>query len=643
MDPVLLILAGVTAFILFRLISVMGTRTGHEQRQEFEPAPQKSARDSQAEAEFADDADDMAAPKPVSTNARVLRDADPSFDEAAFLDGARGAYEMIVEGFASGDLRSLRAFLSDSIYDAFKSAVVARDDAGHEVELKFVGIDHAAIVDSEVDGQTMSATAEFTSNQVRVTRDREGEVVDGDPNRIDLDATPVIAPTFRQTVIFFLAGAVAVILTAIFVFGGFFPVFEEQAYDDSAFEAPRLALRPVQFADLDGWRADDLKPAFDAFLQSCEAIDGMERHAQANPQENLGAPFSGISLGGVAADWQSVCETGRRLAASLQLGDGDRSAVLRQFFEVEFAPMQVLNRRDPLPDGPAAGASSRLDDTGVFTGYFEPAYRAARNPTPLYTVPVYARPDDLVEVDLGAFRDELAGERIAGRIKGARLVPYPDHHEINNGALDGLAETIAWLAPNDLFFLQIQGSGQLIFDDGSRQRVGYAGQNGQPYTAIGRVMVRDGVMALSDVSMQSIRQWLDTASVDDARRMREENESYVFFRPLDGVSAGDGPLGAQGVSLTQERSLAVDRRFHALGAPVWVDIDPVPGNGPDRIRRLMIAQDTGGAIRGPVRGDVFWGSGAQAEAVAGKMNASGRMYVLLPRNLAAQISVLTPQ
>ncbi|MEO1241507.1 MAG: Tim44/TimA family putative adaptor protein [Pseudomonadota bacterium] len=186
MDPVLLILAGVTAFILFRLISVMGTRTGHEQRQEFEPAPSKSARERQAESEFGNDLDDVAEPKPVSTNARVLRDADPSFDEAEFLAGARSAYEMIVEGFASGDIRSLRAYIDDSIYEAFKSAVVAREDAGHVVDLKFVGIDHAAIVDSEVDNKVMSATAEFTSNQVRVTRDKEGAVIDGDPNRIDL-------------------------------------------------------------------------------------------------------------------------------------------------------------------------------------------------------------------------------------------------------------------------------------------------------------------------------------------------------------------------------------------------------------------------------------------------------------------------
>lgn len=185
MDPVLLILAGVTAFILFRLISVMGTRTGHEQRHEMEPVRSKSAREKKAEAEFADEARETP-PTPVSTNARVLRDADPSFDENAFLQGARSAYEMIVEAFASGDLRSIRPYLDESVYDAFKQAVTAREAAGHTTDLKFVGIDHSAIVDSSVDADAMTATTEFTSNQVRVTRDKDGEIVEGDPNRIDL-------------------------------------------------------------------------------------------------------------------------------------------------------------------------------------------------------------------------------------------------------------------------------------------------------------------------------------------------------------------------------------------------------------------------------------------------------------------------
>ena len=189
MDPVLLFFAGVTAFIIFRLISVMGTRTGHEQRHDLE-ALQRAARssasdDSRDDARDADEAE-IAPPKPVSTNARVLRDADPAFDEKEFLAGARSAYEMIVEAFASGDLKSIRPYLSDSVYGAFKQAVVNREEAGHTSDLKFVGIEHAAIVDSDVEGDALSAIVEFASNQVRVTRDRDGEIVEGDPNRIDL-------------------------------------------------------------------------------------------------------------------------------------------------------------------------------------------------------------------------------------------------------------------------------------------------------------------------------------------------------------------------------------------------------------------------------------------------------------------------
>lgn len=187
MDPVLLFFIAVAGFVLFRLFSVLGTKTGHEARPEYDPlasARQNDRDTAEAEAVGFDDA--PAPVRPVSTNARVLRDADPEFDEGQYLDGARGAYEMIVEAFAAGDLKSIRPFLGDSVYDAFKGAVVAREEAGHTSDVKFVGIEHAAIVDAEVDKDTMTAVTEFTSNQVRVVRDGDGNVIEGDPNRIDL-------------------------------------------------------------------------------------------------------------------------------------------------------------------------------------------------------------------------------------------------------------------------------------------------------------------------------------------------------------------------------------------------------------------------------------------------------------------------
>lgn len=183
MDPVLLILAGVTAFVIFRLISVMGTRTGHEQRFDLDPRRDPENEDTRSADQ---EKTEEAPPKPVSTNARVLREADPAFDEAVFLDGAGSAYEMIVEAFASGDIRSIRAFLGDSVYEAFRSAATERESAKLVTDLKFVGIDRVAIVDSKSEDGWMSATIEFTSNQVRVTRDSEGNVIDGDPNRIEL-------------------------------------------------------------------------------------------------------------------------------------------------------------------------------------------------------------------------------------------------------------------------------------------------------------------------------------------------------------------------------------------------------------------------------------------------------------------------
>lgn len=188
MDPILLVFAGISAFVIYRLISVMGTRTGHEQRHDME-ALRRNNGDSGTEDDSLDndpDSDAAVAPKPVSSNARMLREADPSFDEGSFLAGARSAYEMIVEAFAAGDIRSIRPYLSESVYDAFKGAVAARDAAGHASDVKFVGIENAAISDSSLDGDTMNAVITFTSNQVRVTRDGDGNVVDGDPNRIDL-------------------------------------------------------------------------------------------------------------------------------------------------------------------------------------------------------------------------------------------------------------------------------------------------------------------------------------------------------------------------------------------------------------------------------------------------------------------------
>ncbi len=435
----------------------------------------------------------------------------------------------------------------------------------------------------------------------------------------------------------FFAGAVSIAaITAALVFSGVLPPYYEREFSDDDFGPPALDLKLVRFDDLSGWLQDDPGPALETFVRSCERFEESDPEASANPLENLGIDDPALTLSGTVADWLRPCAEARALLVSAYSDPGGRRGALRAFFEFHFSPVEIALVRAPLPDGPARRAPPRIEDTGTFTGYFEPVYEASLQQDSDHTAPVLPRPDDLIEVDLGQFRDALKGERIAGRVKNGRLVPYDTRAAID--AADDLNEDpLAWLDPNDLFFLQIQGSGRLVFDDGAMMRVGYAAQNGHPYKAVGRVMVERGIMPLEAVSMQSIRGWLDEAPPEEAQTLREENASYVYFRPLDDVDPGLGPLGAQGAPLTPGRSLAVDRRYHPLGAPVWVNIEPVEVYDAKPIRRLMIAQDTGGAIKGPVRGDVFWGSGDDAAAIAGAMNAQGRMTVLLPRRLAERI------
>ena len=446
----------------------------------------------------------------------------------------------------------------------------------------------------------------------------------------------------------FLCAVLLAALAAALVFGSFLKPHYQRVFSESDYGPPIFDYRPVAFSDLPGWRQDDLELAFSAFLRSCDKFDAKDDNEPANSHENLfpgasaqqGSAASGREgLGGQIADWREPCTRARAIKEPFHATLTAARGSIRSFFEFYFQPVQILVRRDPIPDGRARHSDPAYEDKAVFTGYFEPAYRASRYPTPQFSSPIYPRPDNLVEVDLGAFRDGLKGERIAGRIEQGRLVPYWDRRAINEGALADNVEPLAWLNPDDLFFLQIQGSGQVQYSTDEVVRMGYAAQNGQPYTAIGRIMVERGLMPLEDVTMQSIRDWLKDAEVEKATELREQNASYVFFRELAGPTDGLGPPGAQGVALTPERSLAVDLRFHTLGAPVWVDIEPVPGIHQKRIQKLMIAQDTGGAIKGPLRGDVFWGAGSYAADVAGRMNVRGQFYVLTPKSIIARLSV----
>jgi len=365
-------------------------------------------------------------------------------------------------------------------------------------------------------------------------------------------------------------------------------------------QAPRLSLRPVGFDALPGWRADRLSEALAAFRADCAGL------AVLAPEQKLGGEGEAAVLGGQAGQWRGVC------AAAALVPPGDDQAA-RDFLERHFQAYAVGN------DG---------DAKALFTGYYEPQVNGSAVADGNFQTPLLARPDDLVQVDLSEFFADLKGRRTAGRVIEGRLVPYFDRAEIEQGALGGRRLALAWLAdPIDLFFLQIQGSGRVRLPDGRIFRVAYAAQNGRPYVPIGKLLIERHALAPAQVSAQSIRAWL-VAHPSEAPALMDANPSYVFFRELPDLPADLGPPGALGVSLTAGRSLAVDQNFLPLGAPVWVDTtDPVK-KAP--LRRLMLAEDLGGAIRGPVRADIFFGWGPAAEDVAGRMNQPGREYVLLP-------------
>ena len=359
-------------------------------------------------------------------------------------------------------------------------------------------------------------------------------------------------------------------------------------------ESASLLLFPRAFEDIPGWKADDQSQVLAAFIRSCEKIEALP------PKNRLGPNMEFRRVG----DWLPVCTDARLVRPG-------NETEAQYFFESRFTAYQASNDGAP---------------QGLFTGYYEPELHGAWQPDPTYRYPVYARPKDLISLDLGPFRPELSGENFAGRIEGNKFVPYPTRADINDGVLKGKQLELLWVdSAIDLFFLHVQGSGRVVFPDGSRVRVGFAGKNGRRYTPIGRELVAIGAIPASKVSLQSIQTWL-AANPIAGREIMERNKSYVFFRLFD----GPGPIGSQGVVLTPGRSLAVDKKFIPLGVPVFL-VTTQPGKSRKPLRRLVVTQDTGSAIRGPVRGDLFMGFGTEAAVRAGRMQEKGTYYVLLPK------------
>lgn len=271
---------------------------------------------------------------------------------------------------------------------------------------------------------------------------------------------------------------------------------------------------------------------------------------------------------------------------------------------------------------------ARIGEGKAFaTGYYEPEISGSRSLAPGYAVPIYKRPDDIVDVDLGLFSDSLKGRKIRGRVRDNRLIPYADRAEIAGGGLAGRGLELAYAADAiDFFFLQVQGSGRLKLPDGGVMRIGYDGQNGRDYTAIGKIMRGRGLLAPEEANMAGIVRWL-RANPDQAQAVMNENKSWVFFKEL----TGPGPLGALGLPVTGKATVAADPLFVPLGAPIFLQTDRAEANG------LWVAQDTGGAIKGPNRFDTFWGAGPDAEHIAGGMTALGTAYILLPKGTVARL------
>jgi membrane-bound lytic murein transglycosylase A len=340
------------------------------------------------------------------------------------------------------------------------------------------------------------------------------------------------------------------------------------------------ALQPATWRELPGWREHDAAAAWSAYLASCRVL--VSRDA-----------------------WRNACTRAR------ELHKPDRETA-RRFFEIHFTPYRVVNR-----DG------SR---EGLITGYYEPLLHGSRVPSERYRHPIYGVPDDLLVVELGELYPELKGRQLRGRLEGRRVVPYYDRAAIENGKAPLHGREIAWVDDAiDLFFLQIQGSGRIELDDGRVLRVGFADQNGHPYRSIGRWLVERGELPLEKASMQGIKDWARQNPTQLAELLHY-NARYVFFREVT-ADAG-GPLGALGVPLTPRRSIAIDPDFVTLGAPVY--LATTWPNSAKPLNQLVVAQDTGGAIRGAVRADFFWGFGPEAAREAGRMKQPLRMWVLLP-------------
>ncbi|MFK7978038.1 MAG: murein transglycosylase A [Halioglobus sp.] len=338
---------------------------------------------------------------------------------------------------------------------------------------------------------------------------------------------------------------------------------------------------PVDWSDLEQWESDDHGAALTAFQVGCPKLK--------QPQ------------------WQAVCELAKNTGEL-------SSAQAKTFFESHFEVRPVY----------AEGGATE----GLITGYYEPLLRGSRQQTEQYRYPLYGVPPDLLTISLSEQYPKLKGMRLRGKLEGTKIVPYYNRAQLDADETLLQGNELVWVDDIvDAFFLHIQGSGQVQLQDGSTVGVGYAAQNGHPYRSIGRVLIDQGELEREDVTLFTIKDWLES----NPERMSEtlaQNPSYIFFELRDADASG--PVGSLNVPLTARRSIAVDRNVIPLGAPVWLQTT-LPSAESPQFNQLMLAQDTGGAIKGNVRADVFWGKGQEAETMAGLMKQQGELFVLLPK------------
>ena len=354
---------------------------------------------------------------------------------------------------------------------------------------------------------------------------------------------------------------------------------------------PAKPMQAANWSDLPGWGDDDLTAAWPAFLQSCRALSGRSQW-----------PL-----------WRGSCE-------EAQLMVSPDNETLRRFFEARFRPYLLTN-----PDGTTSG---------LITGYYEPLLNGSRARTKKYSQPVLGVPGDLLTIDLSDVLPDLKNMRLRGRLQGNKVVPYFSRAEIIKREREYADRVLLWVDDAvELFFLQIQGSGRVKLPDGGLVRLNYADQNGHPYRAVGRELIDRGELKPEQASMQGIQAWA-RANSGKLNDVLNSNPSYVFFREV-ATKGDEGPQGALGVPLVAERSIAVDPRHIPLGVPVY--LATTRPNSPESLRRLMLAQDTGGAIRGVVRADFFWGFGSEPGNQAGKMRQQGQMWAILPPGVAPRM------